>query len=242
MVDFNKYLQSNDTEHDAAVAFLKSLRKRGIHIDPRAVPKFVAFGIDGKHDPDTHRIVENVLAADFEHADELVAQLRDSGLHIDYSALVRNPVIYGKNVNHCRTMYDLREKSPGLSAMSPESQAEIYLAHLAEHGIKLSGERRLVRLFPKEYRSLLLDPDFVINVSLKTDNLLRRCNPGYSDLHLDRPRFVLGDNMLYDDFGRVLEQRAAKRGVIISDTICKECFPCYCRREMPDAPVPAYQN
>lgn len=229
MVDFSKYLSTKANAHEAAVAFLKSLRQKGVHVDPHAVPKFAVFGLDGKPSTDVQHMVERIMTEDFEHADDLVAQLGDAGYFIDYGALIRDPTIYARNIDHERTLAHIRGKM-STDTLTPPMEAEMYLNHLAVHNIKLSRERKMARLLPQDYHSLLLNPNFIINVAIRTGNILSRCKPGYSDFHSDRSRFMLADHFFYEDRGRVLENMAIERGVKISDGICEDCYPLYLRR------------
>ena len=228
MTNFSEYLAAHGSEHDAAVAFFRSLRERGIHVSPRKLPKFISFGLDGQPSPMAHRIVENMAALDYDHADELLADLTGAGFHVDCSTLVKDPFVYGRNVNHDRTLAEFRARhSNRMGNTSTEAEAGAYLAYLADHRIKLSDEKRLGLLLPADHQPLLRDPSFIVDMALQTNSLLSRCNPGYSGIHLDRKRFTLAAGVFYEDYDRALETAAKRKGVRITDGPCSECAPIY---------------
>lgn len=228
MTDFRQYLTNGRTEHDAAIAFLKTLRGSGVNIHPRNVPNFVRIGMENRPLSEVRNAVESTLLDVYEHADDFVAALADAGFHLDYGALKTDPLIHGKNVDHDRTLADMRRKSPIRMAISTQAaQAELYLSHLKERGIKLTGERRLARILPRAYHPLLLDPNFALRVAKQTGNCLARCIPNYSNTHPGVNRFMFANGIFYDDYSGALEKGAKSAGIGISDGPCSECAPIY---------------
>lgn len=223
MTDFLKHLQAQQGNQErAAIAFLSSLRQRGVYVAPKTIPKFIDCKMEGLDPETTKKLIQRIFAPDFEYADEMLSAIATSGYFLECPTLLRVPVIYGRNIDHNRTLSNLRKG--GFDSRDPNNlfeEAEAYLTHLQTHNILLKSEE-IHKVLPFEHYPILNNPHRALDLTQKFNIPLSVCPaPGWIEGQPHMSRIRLGQ-VWYENLSTPIEE-TLKSATNITGDICPDC-------------------
>lgn len=222
MTNFLKHLEEQQGNHrDAAIAFLASLRQRSVYVSPNRVPKFIDCKMEGLDLKTTKELIQRIFAPDFEYADEMLMAMATSGCALECPTLLKVPAIYGRNIDHQRTLGSLRKRNFHPRNNNLLGEAESYLSHLQTHNILLKGEE-IHRVLPLEYHPILDNPPQSLWLTQKFNIHLSVCPaPGWIEGRPHMSRIRLGQAW-YENLSEPIEDML-KSATNITGDICPGC-------------------